>query len=73
MIFQISSLQEQLCPTVRPVTPFDARQDAEILRKAMKGLGTDEKAIISVVTRRSNSQRQEIAIQFKTMYGKVSK
>jgi annexin A7/11 len=54
------------------MTPFDPRQDAEILRKAMKGFGTDEQAIINVVTRRSNSQRQEIVVQFKAMYGKVS-
>lgn len=59
-------------PTVRPVTPFDPRRDAEILRKAMKGFGTDEKSIIQVLAHRVNSQRQEIAIQFKTMFGKVS-
>ncbi|XP_026494802.1 annexin B9-like isoform X2 [Vanessa tameamea] len=57
-------------PTVVPVNPFDPREDAAILRKAMKGFGTDEKSIIQVLTRRSNEQRLRIAFEFKTLYGK---
>lgn len=55
-----------------PANPFNPRGDAEILRKAMKGFGTDEKAIINVIARRSNAQRLQIAADFKTLYGKVS-
>ncbi|XP_022111170.1 uncharacterized protein LOC110990467 isoform X2 [Acanthaster planci] len=56
--------------TVVAASPFDAQADAEKLRKAMKGLGTDEKSIIEVVTHRSNVQRQKISKQFKQMFGK---
>lgn len=60
----------KLSPTVVPCNDFDPRADAEALRKAMKGFGTDEKTIISILSNRNNLQRQEIAKQFKTLYGK---
>ncbi|KAM7047912.1 annexin A8-like isoform 1-T2 [Acridotheres tristis] len=49
---------------------FNAAPDAQILYNAMKGLGTDEQAIIDVLTKRSNLQRQEIAKSFKAQFGK---
>ncbi|XP_019850455.1 PREDICTED: annexin A4-like isoform X2 [Amphimedon queenslandica] len=56
--------------TVKPSQSFNAENDATTLYNAMKGLGTDEKAIILVLTRRSNEQRQEIKVKFKVKYGK---
>jgi hypothetical protein len=61
----------QNIPTVHPASPFDARADADALHKAMKGLGTDEKALINVLCHRSSSQRTAIYQAFKSGYGKV--
>lgn len=61
---------ESYNPTVTPADQFSAEDDAAILRKAMKGFGTDEKAIIGVISQRTSDQRQEIMRVFKTMYGK---
>jgi hypothetical protein len=41
------------------------------LRAAMKGFGTDEQAIIGILTQRSNNQRQQIAKFFTEEYGRV--
>ncbi|XP_032996202.1 annexin A6 isoform X1 [Lacerta agilis] len=60
----------ELKGTIYPAANFNADGDAKVLRKAMKGLGTDEGAIIEVVTQRSNTQRQEIIQAYKSHYGR---
>ena len=47
-----------------------AQKDAEDLRKAMKGFGTDEAALIKICANRSNSQRQQIKAAYVSLYGR---
>lgn len=54
-----------------PFSGFNAAEDGTALRTAMKGFGTDEQAIIDILTKRSNSQRQQIAKYFTEEYGRV--
>ncbi|XP_072016704.1 annexin A13-like isoform X2 [Amphiura filiformis] len=56
--------------TVVGSSDFDKENDAVILRKAMKGLGSDERAIIDLVATRTNEQRQEIRQYYKACYGR---
>ena len=44
--------------------------DAEALRKAMKGFGTDEDALIKIVANRTNTQRLQIKEKYKQMFGR---
>lgn len=56
--------------TLRPIAGFNAEEDSKALRRAMKGIGTDEQAIINIIARRSNPQRQQLKLTFKTLFGR---
>eukprot|EP00049_Salpingoeca_infusionum_P007460 m.121791 g.121791 ORF g.121791 m.121791 type:complete len:580 (-) comp13706_c2_seq2:272-2011(-) len=64
----IQGVQEQ--GTLVPYQSFNSEADAAALKKAMKGLGCDRAGVTQVLAHRTDSQRQEIALKFKTMYGK---
>ena len=48
----------------------DINQDAADLRKAMKGLGTDEAAIIKIIANRTSQQRQLIKNSFNKQFNR---
>ncbi|XP_062851202.1 annexin A11a isoform X2 [Trichomycterus rosablanca] len=56
--------------TIQDFPGADPLKDVEVLRKAMKGFGTDEQAIINLLGSRSNRQRVPLLVTFKTAYGK---
>jgi len=49
---------------------FDAEKDSEALRKAMKGLGTDEKVVIDIIGARTGAQLRELATKYKSIFGR---
>ena len=63
-------VQPQMGSGVRATPNFNPEKDCEIVRKAMKGLGTDEDTIIKLVCNRTNHERQEIVKYYATAYGK---
>ncbi|CAG5125751.1 unnamed protein product [Candidula unifasciata] len=56
--------------TLKPFPNFNAEQDVQVLRRAMKGAGTDEKAVIDILGRRTCDQRQQIKLMYKTCFGR---
>lgn len=51
--------------TVKDFQAFNAVRDADDIHKAIKGIGTDEQALINIITQRSNIQRQLICKEYK--------
>ncbi|KAI3364804.1 hypothetical protein L3Q82_000998 [Scortum barcoo] len=56
--------------TIKDFPGADPLRDVEVLRKAMKGFGTDENAIIELLGNRTNKQRVPMVAAYKTTYGK---
>lgn len=62
--------EPQFHGTLKPADDFDALKDAEALRKAMQGSGSDKDAIVAILGARSNKQRQEIAAKYQQKYNR---
>lgn len=61
--------EEETSGTIYRCGTFNPDDDAMKLHEAVKGLGTDEEAIIDVLSARKNKQRQEIKNSYKQQYG----
>uniref|UniRef100_A0A8C2DKD4 Annexin n=1 Tax=Cyprinus carpio TaxID=7962 RepID=A0A8C2DKD4_CYPCA len=59
-------------PTITPYEDFDVMADIKAIRKACKGMGTDEETIISILANRSAAQRVEIKQAYLSKYDDVS-
>ena len=53
-----------------PLTDFNPERDCQVLRNAVHGFGTDEKAIINLILSRNVAQRAEIRRCYKSCFGK---
>lgn len=49
---------------------FDPDEPARVLFEGMKGLGTDEQAVLEVIASHTNSQRQQIKFKYDVLYRK---
>ncbi|KAG5865474.1 hypothetical protein JTB14_008331 [Gonioctena quinquepunctata] len=56
-------------PTVHPFGNFHDDVDAQDIYDALDGVGTNERAIIDILTKRTNEQRRMIPKTYKTMFG----
>ncbi|XP_030838765.1 annexin A13-like isoform X2 [Strongylocentrotus purpuratus] len=61
-------MAEQTSGTISPAEPFDKDADTKALFEATQGLGTKEKVITEILTKRTNSQRQDIIEAYVLAY-----
>ena len=57
-------------PMQQPINQSQIDNDSALLRKAMKGIGTDEKAIIQIVANRTNSQRLAMIQSYQRQFNR---
>ena len=57
-------------PQLPPIDQAKIDADAAALRKAMKGFGTDEKAIIKIIANRTNRERLAMIDSFKRQFNR---
>jgi len=62
-------VQMNKCPTTFN-SNFNPEEDCKILRAAVHGFGTDNRAIINIIINRNRAQRQEIRRTYKACFGK---
>ena len=63
-------IPQQMQPNLPPIDQKRVDEDAAKLRKAMKGFGTDEKAIIQIVANRTNRERLAMIDSFKRQFNR---
>ena len=47
-----------------------AKKDANVMRNAMKGPGTNEKVLINIAGKRTHKERMKIRQEYKSMFGR---
>ncbi|XP_073717144.1 annexin A3a [Misgurnus anguillicaudatus] len=57
--------------TIKAKANFNVNEDVAALRKAIQGMGTNEKSLIEILTQRSSSQKQAIARAYQEATKKV--
>ncbi|KAG7473402.1 hypothetical protein MATL_G00095410 [Megalops atlanticus] len=65
LTINLSGDSEPKFPTVVPFENFDPEKDAARIETAIKTKGVDEQTIIEILTKRSYSQRREIAFAYE--------
>lgn len=70
LVTMVSGLQLEGRGTIVEAPDTDPEEDAVALREAMKGWGSDKKALMNLLANRNASQRLHIGLMYKTMYGR---